>query len=310
MKSNGRNMLAISIVVVLLLAIHFASPSPVGLWLRTLYNSLHVPVFGIIAICVFVITPAQWGRRNRLVAIIAVVIGLSVISEVAQIPINRDASFKDLVADWFGAAGFIAMGIVFSRSFSVPKGLGRYLVLLGMACILWPLLPLAKVSAAYVERVQMLPSLVRFDSRFADTFFRLQNAELVKQTNDILGAVSADILLRDGPWPGIAFNDLWPNWEPYAALNIEIENPQPDELSVNIRVHDGKYRAGEQRYNDRFNRRVDLAPGLQTIPIMLTDIRDAPAGRQMNMAEIDGLIIFATKQEAGKRFVLHEIRLD
>jgi hypothetical protein len=43
---------------------------------------------------------------------------------------------------------------------------------------------------------------------------------------------------------------------------------------------------------------------------MLSDIQNAPADRQMNMAEIDGLMIFATRQESGRRFVLHEIRLE
>ena len=94
------------------------------------------------------------------------------------------------------------------------------------------------------------------------------------------------------------------------ALVIEIENPESDDLSVNIRVDDREHQHGEQRFGDRFNRKVDLAPGIQTIRIALTAIKHAPDQRQMNMAEIVGLIIFATRQESGRRFVLHEIRLE
>lgn len=309
MTRKGRNVLVGSIIVVLMLIVQFARPSMGGLWLQTLYESLHVPVFGVIAVCVLLITPAHWGGRNRLIATMAAVIGLSVLSEAAQIPTNRDASSADLIADLLGAAGFVCIAIVFARSFSVRKVRRPYLVLLGVALIAWPLLPLAKVSAAYVERHQIMPSLVRFDARFASTFFRMQNAELTEQRDDSPGSVAANILLKDGPWPGIVFNDLWPNWEPYAALIIDIENPDADALRINVRVHDRDHR-DDPRYNDRFNRRVELAPGRQPLRIMLTDIQGAPAHRQMNMAEIDGLVIFATRQESGRRFVLHEIRLE
>lgn len=309
MTRKGRSLLFSSIVVILLLVVQFARPSKGGLWLQTLYESLHVPVFGVIAVCVLLITPARWGTRNRLIATMGTVIGLSVLSEAAQIPTSRDASFEDLIADVLGAAGFVCIATTFIRSLSVPGLRRAALVLLGVALIAWPLLPLAKVSAAYVERHQILPSLMRFDARFVSTFFRMQNAELTEQQGASPGSVAASILLQDGPWPGIVFNNLWPNWEPHTALIIEIENPDADELRINIRVHDRDHR-DEQRYSDRFNRRLELAPGRQTLRIKLSDIQDAPADRQMNMAEIDGLIIFATRQESGRRFVLHEIRLE
>ena len=54
---------------------------------------------------------------------------------------------------------------------------------------------------------------------------------------------------------------------------------------------------------------MDLVPGRQTLQIDLREIREAPAGRKMNMAEIDGLILFTTRRQAGRRFVLHDLRL-
>jgi len=310
LKSNLVRILASAAIVVLILVIHFATPSRSGLWLQTFYDSLHVPVFGLIAVCVLLATPIHWPRRRRLLTVLAIVFVLSVLSEIVQIPTDRDASLSDLLANWFGAAGFIAAAIVFSSSISVPKGRGRYLLLLGAALIIWPLIPLAKVSAAYLERSQLLPALVSFDSRFGDMFFRAQNAEIKKIPRSIVYSFSAEIILENGPWPGIIFSDLWPNWEPYSTLVIEIENPDSDIFPVNIRVHDRAHRDGDQPYSDRFNLSADLAPGLQTFRVALADIQSAPAERQMNMAEIDGLVVFATQKEAGRSFVLHEIFLE
>jgi hypothetical protein len=154
----------------------------------------------------------------------------------------------------------------------------------------------------------MLPSLMRFDARFATVFFSLQDAELSVQEDNGRGVASANILLKDGPWPGVVFGEVWPNWKPYTALVIEIDNPGPDALPINVRVHDRDHR-GKQLFDDRFNRRIELAPGRQTIHIKLADIEDAPAGRRMDMGNIDELIIFATAQESGRRLVLHDIRL-
>ncbi|MDH3416705.1 MAG: VanZ family protein [Gammaproteobacteria bacterium] len=310
MKRNFVRIMASAVIVALLLVIHFATPSLSGLWLQTLYDSLHVPLFGIIAVCALLITPPHWPRRKRLLAVLGAVVGLSALSEIAQIPTARDASLSDLLADFLGAAGFIAVAIVFSTSISVPKGRGRYLVVLGFALIFWPLLPLTKVSAAYLERSQLLPELISFDSRFGDMFFYVQNAEFRKIRSSAITSYSAEVSLGDGPWPGIIFHDLWPNWEPYSNLTIEIENPGAEPLPVNIRVHDRAHRDGDQPYGDRFNRSADLAPGTQTIRIALADIQSAPSGRQMNMAEIDGLVVFCTQQESGRKFVLHNIRLE
>jgi hypothetical protein len=165
------------------------------------------------------------------------------------------------------------------------------------------------VSAAYVERFQMLPSLARFDARFGKVLFSMRDAELSVWQEKSSGDVAGAITLRKGRWPGIEFHDLWPNWESYSELGIEIENPGPDVLSINIRVDDQEHRRS-LRFDDRFNKMVELPPGRQSIHIKLTDIRDAPVARQMNLRKIDGVWIFASNEEAGKQFILHEIRLE
>jgi hypothetical protein len=256
---------------------YLVAPTRGGLWLQTLYDSLHVPLFGIIAVCLLVITPTHWSRLKRLSTVIVIVVALSVLSEIAQIPTGRDASLNDLLADWFGAAGFLAVAIVFSSSISVPKGRGRYLVILGIGLTVWPLVPLANVSAAYLERNQLLPELVSFNATFGDMFFHVQKAETLRVRRSVGNAFSAE---------------------------------GTESLPLNIRVHDRTHRNGDQPYDDRFNLSVDLAPGFQSIRIALTDLQSAPIGRQMNMTEIDGLVVFATQQEAGRKFVLHVVRLE
>lgn len=309
MRRNGLRLLASAVIVILLLVMHFVTPSRGGLWLQTFYDSLHVPLFGIIAVCVLLVTPLHWSRRKRLLIVLGAVFTLSALSEIVQIPTARDASFDDLIADLLGAASFIAAAIVFSPSIAVPKGRGRYLIILAVVLVSWPLLPLAEISAAYLERNQTLPALVRFDSSFGRAFFRLQNADLRNIVRADGGSVSAEITLRSGPWPGIVFHDLWPNWEPYSTLVIDLENPESEPIPISIRVHDRTHINGDQPYNDRFSRSIELAPGRHVLQFALTDIQNAPADRQMNLAAIEGLVVFCNQREAGRQFVLHGMRL-
>ena len=263
----------------------------------------------MIAVGILYVTPSTWPSRNRLFATVAVLTGLSLLSETAQIPTGRDASAIDLASDMLGGIGFLCMAIAFSRSLSMPSSRRRYAFVLGISLLAVAVLPLARVSAAYVERAQMLPSLVRFDARFATIFVAPKDAEWSRQKGGDRDAISASILLNDGPWPGIAIGDVWPNWAPYTALSIEFENPGAVTLPINVRVHDREHR-DNQVYGDRFNRRLELEPGVQLVRIELEDIEAAPAGRRMDMGNIDGLMIFATEQEAGRRVVIHHIRLE
>lgn len=310
MTRSTRNLLAVSIVTAILLVIHFANPTPGGIWLRTAHNSLHVPLFGIIAVCILLITPEHWDIGKKLAAVACSIIGLGILSEVAQIPTNRDASFSDLIANWSGAAGFLCIAGVYFRRVAISKVRALFFVFIGVVLISWPLLPLAKVTLAYVERARILPSLVRFDSYFSTVFFQPQCAELIRHHNQLSDAVSVELTLQDCAWPGIAFHDLWPNWEEYAALIIEIENPDTEDLNTIIRVNDRRHKLGAQNFSDRFNKNVKLAPGVHTIRIALADIEVAPETRNMDMAEIDSLIIFASRRETGRHFILHSIRLE
>ncbi len=312
-KSSGtgsQRALAASLVVVVLFAIQFANPSRGGLWLRTFYDSLHVPLFGVIAVCLLLVTPAAWGFRTRMVAVSGLVIGLSALSEAAQIPVERDASIADFLANLAGAAGFLIVAVTCMRNVPVSRMRARLLRLVGTAFVIAPLVPLALVTAAYAERASALPSLVRFDSQLSRVFVHPQGARLNVKRDQSSGRAFAEIVLLEGTWPGVTFDDIWPNWEGYSDLVVEIENPDAEELSISIRVNDRQHHEGSQEYGDRFNRKIALAPGLNVIRISLHDVELAPESRKMDLADISKLIIFASREQAGRRFVIHSVYLE
>lgn len=144
--------------------------------------------------------------------------------------------------------------------------------------------PLAFTIAAYAHRAVMAPVLWRPDSHLFGHLSRIQPA----------------------PYPSLAVREPLADWRGHGHLEIDIENPQPAPHPVVVRVHDLLH---DQRHRDRYNRRFSLAPrSRQTLRIPLEEIRTAPAGRQMAMEAIRGIVVFSVAN-SGAQFHVHEIRL-
>ena len=296
----------------LLLLLHLYQPANTGLWAQTFFNSMHVPVFGIVAISLYVATAtkARWSFLKRAAIVLAMVFVLSLLSEAAQIPGPRDASVKDLISDWLGAIAALFFVHAFAADKTLSRGRRIASALIGTAVLLVALSSLIGVSAAYLERGYQRPVLVSFDAHFGRYFRRTQNAslQLIRDTAD--ARQIGQITLHDGAWPGIIFHDIWPDWRSYSTLIIEFGLAGDAPLDVHVRVHDREHKLGDQSYDDRFNQTITLQPGRHTLRIPLKDIRNAPGNRSMDMSHINGIVIFCSAKNAGRAFQLLEIRLE
>lgn len=309
------HFLALLLVVIsagLLLLLHLYEPPAAGLWTQTFFDSLHVPVFGIIALSLYVATGiwVNWGPAQRAVVVCIAAFTLSILSEAAQIPGPRDASVKDLVSDWLGAAAALLLALAFTARDAVSRTRQIAFAVIGAAVLLVALSSFITVSVAYLERNFQKPLLVSFDSRFGRTFRRTQHATLQVAGDSTGTRKIGQITLEEGAWPGIVFHDVWPDWSSYSALVIEFGLDRDTPLDIHIRVHDRTHKLGDQPYKDRFNMTHELRPGLHVLRVPLEKILNAPQNRQMDLSRIDGIVIFCSPSNVGRSFQLAEIRLE
>ena len=307
-KEIGNIRLLLLVVIAgLLLALHFYHPPQRGLWTQIFFNSLHVPVFGLIAVCLYAGTPKRYSSLTRAIIAMALTGFLGALSEVAQVFTSRDASLHDLVADASGAAGFLF--VILAVSHSGPgssKRRGLYF-LSGVLILGWSLFPLGKVTAGYLKRNNIVPVLVQFDSPLLHQFVRRQNLELeILHMPPGQGRMAA-VTFGSGRWPGVAFHDLWPDWRGYSTLIIKISFDEATPLELNIRVHD---RDHNNEHTDRYNNTFTLQPGVQELGISLNTIEKAPRDRLMDMSQIAEIILFGRASDAGRTFRIQEIRLE
>ena len=299
----------LAVVAGLLLTLHFYFPPRSGLWARTFFDALHVPVFGLIALGLYAITPKHKSRAYRIALSLAITCVLGVLSEAAQISNSRDASFHDLIADWLGAAGFLTAVLALSPGFSISVVKRVALCVLATALLGWPLYPLAKVSAAYMARDSQFPTLVQFDSQIGDVLVRKQNVDVQIASQPDDGRKFALVTLGSRPWPGISFHDVCPDWQGYSTLAIDLAIGEEDPLQINVRVHDQAHKQYNNAYTDRYNGSFTLEPGRHSLQIPLVEIRKAPSDRQMDLSRMEEIIVFGRKANAGRTIRVYEIRL-
>jgi hypothetical protein len=264
-----------------LVVLHLYRPKVSNFWLETFFEWLHVPVFVLVAIGVFHALGSWRSDFNKAILAFAAALVLAVLSEAAQIPTSRNASWSDIFSDAMGAAiGLLAIPTVTDRARLKIISRTFAIILLVISCI-----PLIQVTAAYVERNSVFP------------------------------------VIYDGDWPtrsefmtfremAIDFRNLYPDWRNYSTLSIEMEVLSDLPFQLTVRVHDKDHLRGSQPRSDRFSRQYNLNPGPNVVDISLAEIESAPAKRQLDLSRIDGLVLFSNLDKNEHTVQLHRILLD
>ena len=93
-----------------------------------------------------------------------------------------------------------------------------------------------------------------------------------------------------------------------ATLIIDVANPAGEPLTLGVRVHDRRHK---HTYNDRFNRRYEMAAGeRRTLRIALEDIRKGPRQRLMDMAHISDITLFRGGHTGSRHLRVYSLRLE
>jgi VanZ family protein len=295
----GRTAVPLAIVATLLpaLALFAALPSR-PMILSVLNDAAHAPVFALLTLVLLRLLGilTTWARAARIAAasVLSVAVGGGV--EALQSLIGRDAEWSDLTMDAFGAAAAIGIAIAAAGR----RWIGGALFVVAAGTAFWPL---GEACLAYLERQRQFPVVMDFDSRLDWYFLRSQGVAI----DTSAGCMAFQI--TGGRWPGVSHLEPQPDWRGRTTLTVDVSNLGHDALGLTLRVHDISH---DNRADDRFNRRFELAPGAhERIAVPLAEIAAGPRTRRMDLGRIAGLILFAEDSvRAGQSgFCVHRIVL-
>lgn len=304
LNSKSRTYAAIA-TAILLLTVFLPRPDNPGIWLHTLFEWLHVPVFGLISLAILSVTPPRWPGKQRFGLAFLGSIILGALTEAAQIPMQRDASWEDLIADAAGAAGFLLFAYALSRKHLV----GVVSAILATAILFWSASPLITITQALIHRNSQFPVIFNGDIDSETIFVSGLNMQMTTRRSENSDELYTEVQVFRKKGLRIEIRDLVPDWSSYSNLNLQIELMGDLDLTLTVRIHDTLHRRGNQPHEDRFNQRLILSPGMNTLTIPLRNVRSAPLGRIMDMTKIEALILYAEKSDAARNLNLFEINL-
>jgi hypothetical protein len=308
------------LIVALLGAIVF-SPQGQGnfLWLHTLHNFAHGPVFGCIAVLLlYGLRGSERFASQSLVrqygAVFALAVALAFATELAQVQTKRDASLDDVVTDLLGTTGFLLVCRAFdlaARGSNIANRTAFALAgAVAFAVLAWPLV---SMSHAYSLRASCFPFIVDFACGAGAQFLHARHArvEIVPVPRPWASHSEEKALhihFYGDQWPGIDIGEPMPDWRSYRQLAVEIINPLERELQITIRIDDRQH---NKRFHDRYNGRFILPPlERTTLHIPLTEIEAAPHHRKFDLQNVARLLIFRRVADPGDAIYLIRVRLE
>jgi hypothetical protein len=328
MRFSWRWILGAAIAIGVLFALLLA---PIGLGETQLANALedavHGPLFAAIAVgALLLLRQRLTGRSPLTLYVLALVIAvvLGGLSEIAQsFTGSRHARIDDWISDGLGAIAGLAAYAAFDSRLQLRSTSKACVLVLSTIAMAFVFMPVFDAGMSAYQRQSQFPELVTWrklsgyrvltateasgmvTSLPAEWRRTADELALYVQPHATQPVVDPDTAPES--FPGVTMEELWPQWSDHRVLIIDIVNPNGADLLLTLRINDRQH---NNRFADRFNRRVQIAPHQRAeIVIPLTDIARGPEQRAMDLSAIAKLMLFQDGRRGAQPFYLCGIRL-
>lgn len=287
-------------LVTLLAFQQFASIGGSDLLGRTLNNSLHIPLFALIALFV-----ARMLRRPNPLLVLLICVALAGLSELAQVFTSRDASLSDFGLDLVGTVP-VVIGLTLSRhgagcASNAPNPWLLWGAIAVLIVVLTAAAP-ARVLAAYISRDQAFPVLFDPAEWRQRPLWSSNSATRIVRGKNFPGFESAralEVTWAATRYPGITLTEVVPDWSGYEVLIVEVWVPADQSMPLTVALgYDG--RPGTAAYLP-----VTAEPGYQRLKYPLDKLLSGEGGAP----RIDRVILHTAQRFAGRRVLVGQLRL-
>ena len=268
---------------------------------RELYAFGHVGFFGLLALLLMDLPRLRtrpYPVRAGLVLLLILLLGTAI--ELLQALVGRQAGLRDVWQNMVGAAAAVSL--------FAPQGLPRRLLVGGAAILLavelqGPTIGLWDRGVAHAR----FPVLGDFDTRFEH---RRWSGGVPDDTVARSGERSLRLDLQpEARYAGTTLRRSFGDWSSYAFLELSLYNPDDEPLRITVSIRDHAHFKRGGVYHDRFNRSFILETGWNDLRIPITDIRNAPAERSLDLSDLAEVVIFTSTHQQHRTLYLDRVRL-
>ncbi|MCK4710819.1 MAG: hypothetical protein KAU21_19550, partial [Gammaproteobacteria bacterium] len=124
------------------------------------------------------------------------------------------------------------------------------------------------------------------------------------------GQYSLKVEFLPGRYPNISLEHFPTDWSGFNKLVFSVYNSGNSNLQYELKIYDLQHSQNGLKYNDRFNKEINIKPGWNTITQKLDEVIKAPRNRIMNIKKINGLSVFTDKLKKPITLYLDDIHLE
>lgn len=230
---------------------------------------------------------------------------LAVVSEGSQTFVRREADLNDLLRDAGGIAGGALLCLALRQRIR-PASLWALAGCAILAVAMWQ--PGRVVLASAMAQTR-LPELIGFESALDEVLVVGYQATVLRRAvgdDWPLAGYLAEVEPTQDGFAGISFPRLSADWSGYTHISFVIAARDEGAQLATIRIHDRQH---DRRYEDRFNRELELDTVPRRVRIALEEVANAPAGRRLDLTRIEEVIVFVIAPDSGA-FLIDDLRLE
>ncbi|HFQ89334.1 MAG TPA: hypothetical protein ENK27_04570, partial [Desulfobulbus sp.] len=229
--------------------------------------------------------------------------------ELLQMGVDgRYPDLRDVMRNQLGCL----VAFAFFSPVRVPVAGARFRLFQGGVLVLllltaWPL-----ARAVIDERLaqSQFPVLSDFETPFERFRWKDTRQLRVVTTPVRHGEHALRVQLSTATYSGTSLFYFPHDWRGYRWLRFSVFNPGSREIALHCRINDAWHREHGQRFEDRYHHRFLLQAGWNDLAVPLADVRQAPAGRTMDMQRIVGFGIFVVRQPRPLVLYIDNVYLD
>lgn len=269
----------------------------------------HIFFFAILTTIILSLwqTIAQKKFAGQCIRIVLITLLLGTTIEIFQYGFSRTPDAGDMVRNLIGSC-LVLFFWAPSRK-TIPGKKLRMLQLLTALVSIVGLLPLSIALTDERTAKKQFPVLSDFETPFEKYRWRGEAMHSIDHGNAHHGKSSLKVQLATTEYSGVGLKYFPRDWRNYEALTFSVYNPESKPIKLTCRVHDRRHTEGPQQFSDRFNKSYVLGKGWNTIKINLDEIANAPKTRQMDISQIYGFGIFATRLPEPRKIFIDNARL-
>ena len=315
-------LLLLAAVRILFIVIDKLQPPEDTLLWDAFFDAGHAALFGLLSIVILVasmlLLPRSWPQRRHYLLAFAVAVGLGIFTEALQVYGPRSADIGDILLNVLGTVAFLLFAATLDRRMTrrferVGSRARPFFRVIAVLILCAAYLHFILLGVAYIQRAEAFPVICDFQSSwegyFVDTnrvtvSIRELPEEWAKNPKERL-AYATFTPRRRYPWLGVL--EPYPDWSGYDRLVFTLYSTADAPVEFGLRVDD----YGEnQRRTDRYDGRILVQPGINRIEIPLSEIREGPSSRTLDMKRIRRMIFYANRPSSPVSIFIDGFRLE